>query len=255
MKKKILLLLLALGLVFTGCKKAEEKYALVPATNLANDNQGKEETKTITEKEETSYPIKEVVDESLKKGEKVVTQKGKKGISEIIYKVTYVNGQETMREAISEKIIERPIPEIVHIASKADSLASEEKSQESSETRISRLPNTGRNNNSSSNNSNNNNDNNPNYYYPPEETNTETSDSYDPPRNSESSSSTKPPASSDKPEAPPEESETSSSYDPPASSDDQEAPPEESNPDPVEEEPVVEEPNSEETATPIAPME
>src|SRR5699024_1107992 len=74
----------------------------------------KEEQKT----EEIPYKTKEKEDPTLDKGKKVVDQVGVVGEKTVIYKVTYVNGEETEREAISEEVIEDPTDEVIRVGTK-----------------------------------------------------------------------------------------------------------------------------------------
>ncbi len=73
----------------------------------------KEETK----KESIEFSKKEKYDESLDDGERKITQKGENGEKEVVYKVKYIDGKETGREKLSEKILKAPVDEITSYGS------------------------------------------------------------------------------------------------------------------------------------------
>lgn len=88
----------------------------------------KEETK----KESIEFSKKEKYDEALDDGEKKITQKGENGEKEVVYKVKYVDGKETDREKLSEKVIKEPVDEITSYGS-SDGESSAESDEEESD--------------------------------------------------------------------------------------------------------------------------
>lgn len=74
-------------------------------------------TKVVEKKDEISkvdipFEKKTELDPTLPKGETKMKQEGVKGLKEVKEKVTYTNGNETAREMIDEKILEKPVDEI-----------------------------------------------------------------------------------------------------------------------------------------------
>ncbi|WP_289891576.1 G5 domain-containing protein [Virgibacillus pantothenticus] len=76
----------------------------------------KEEQKT----EEIPYETIQKEDPELDKGEKVIDQKGVTGEKVTTYKLTYVNGEEVSREAITEEITVEPKEEIIRVGTKTN---------------------------------------------------------------------------------------------------------------------------------------
>lgn len=77
----------------------------------------KEEKRT----EKIDYSTKEQYSDSLAAGTSEVTQQGVEGSKEVTYKVKYVDGKETSKEAISEKVIKEPVDKIVTYSSQSNS--------------------------------------------------------------------------------------------------------------------------------------
>ena len=65
----------------------------------------KEEKKT----EKIAFDTEETTSDSLAEGESQVTREGVEGEKEVTYKVKYVDGKETGREVVSEKVIKEPV--------------------------------------------------------------------------------------------------------------------------------------------------
>ncbi len=70
-------------------------------------------TEEVTETEEVPYETTYEDSSDLYEGETSVSQKGVKGEKEVTYKVSYENGEEVSREAVSEKVTKEPVNEIV----------------------------------------------------------------------------------------------------------------------------------------------
>lgn len=75
--------------------------------------------KQIVETESISFTTKEIKTSDLYVGETKVQQKGEKGEKTYTYQVTYVNGEESERELISEQITKDPVEKIVLVGTKA----------------------------------------------------------------------------------------------------------------------------------------
>ncbi len=89
-----------------------------PAPNYPIQDGDKIEVIRVDIKEETAkkdipFKTKENEDEKLSWRIKKVTQKGEKGIKEIIYKVVSYNNKEISRKVLNEKITKDPVTEIV----------------------------------------------------------------------------------------------------------------------------------------------
>ncbi len=82
----------------------------------------KNTTKTVTLTEATPYPKTEKPNASLSRGVRKTVQRGKKGQSEITYKISYADGVETGREVIAEKVITPAKAEIVEVGTKKANL-------------------------------------------------------------------------------------------------------------------------------------
>lgn len=77
----------------------------------------------VVEKEEKEifdidFKTIEKEDPTLNKGETKVEQEGKKGIKEVTYIVTYVDGKQTSKEIIKSEVIEEPIDEVILVGVK-----------------------------------------------------------------------------------------------------------------------------------------
>ena len=76
------------------------------------------EYEEITEKEDIDFKIVQKKDKDLKWKSKKVKQKGEKGVKEVVYKVTYKNGEEIKREKIGSEIVKKPVDEITVVGTK-----------------------------------------------------------------------------------------------------------------------------------------
>ncbi|MEW6273830.1 MAG: peptidoglycan DD-metalloendopeptidase family protein [Bacillota bacterium] len=70
-------------------------------------------TGKITVKEEIPFPVEEREDNSLYKGQHRLVQQGSPGEKEVTYAVTYKNGLEESRQALSEEVLRKPTAQIV----------------------------------------------------------------------------------------------------------------------------------------------
>ncbi|MBR2917106.1 MAG: G5 domain-containing protein [Clostridia bacterium] len=91
--------------------KADDEIVLVKNT-----------VETVTLTEATPYPKTEKPNETLSRGVRKIVERGKKGQSEITYKISYSDGVETGREVISEKVIIPAKEEIVEVGTKKANL-------------------------------------------------------------------------------------------------------------------------------------
>lgn len=69
--------------------------------------------KTITKTETINYTTKYVTSSSLKAGATRITTQGVNGEKKVTYKVTYVNGKESEKKKVSEKIIKAPVAKVI----------------------------------------------------------------------------------------------------------------------------------------------
>lgn len=113
MKRRTSFVILCLGgLLLTSCSP-EKKYDLVdPPEDLlqALRKEVREEKLTVDEE----YPIRAVADLHLGPGEMKIIQMGQRGQSEVTFRITSQDGKDLFREALSEKVIRRAQPAIVH---------------------------------------------------------------------------------------------------------------------------------------------
>ena len=113
MKRRSSFLILCLGgLLLTSCSPGK-KYDLVePPQDLLQTLRKEVREEKIIEDEE--YPIHAVADAHLEPGEMKIIQMGQRGQSEVLFRITSQDGKDLFREALSEKVIRRAQPAIVH---------------------------------------------------------------------------------------------------------------------------------------------
>ena len=83
------------------------------------------EYKEKKEKESVAFDTEEQQSSSLSAGETQVTQEGVNGEKEVTYKVKYVDGKETSKEKVSEKVTKEPVKKIVTVGTASQSSAPE----------------------------------------------------------------------------------------------------------------------------------
>lgn len=71
-----------------------------------------------TAQEETSFKIEQIQDSSQYQGYVKVTQRGQKGVNEVTYEVTYIDGIESARTVLDTRIVKDPINEKVVVGGK-----------------------------------------------------------------------------------------------------------------------------------------
>lgn len=69
--------------------------------------------KKITETEEIEYETQTEYSDEMYTGESRVSQEGVNGEKELTYEVTYVDGKESEKKLVSEKVTKEPVPQIV----------------------------------------------------------------------------------------------------------------------------------------------
>lgn len=72
-------------------------------------------TEEIKQTETIPYPVKEVYDDQLEVGVQTYLGDGVNGEKEVTYRITYTDGQQTNREAISERVTKEPVGDILYI--------------------------------------------------------------------------------------------------------------------------------------------
>lgn len=77
----------------------------------------KVEKKLVTEEKKIDYSVEKRTDNNLYQGEQRIIQKGKNGLEQNTYRVTFEDGQEVSRELIEKKIIKEPVKQIVSMGS------------------------------------------------------------------------------------------------------------------------------------------
>ncbi len=88
-------------------------------------------TEQVVEEEEIAFDTTYENSSSMYSGETSVKQEGVNGKKEVTYEVTYVNGEETGREVISENVIEEPVNKIILQGTKSKSSSSSSSSSSS----------------------------------------------------------------------------------------------------------------------------
>lgn len=77
--------------------------------------------KTLTETEAIEYETTYEDDSSMAKGKEEVSTEGESGEKEVTYKVTYVDGVEESKEAVSENVTKEPVTKVVRVGTKEES--------------------------------------------------------------------------------------------------------------------------------------
>lgn len=97
--------------------------------------------KKVTETEAVEYETKTEYSDEMYVGESTVRQEGVNGEKELTYDVTYVDGKESGRKLVSEKVITEPVDEIIVEGTKQQEAAAEEPAGASGKTVVSREKN------------------------------------------------------------------------------------------------------------------
>lgn len=74
------------------------------------------------------FPTKREESSQLDEGRETIMQKGQNGIKDVEYKITYINGKETTRDKVSEKIKKQPVEEVIAVGVKQGEQAPPEES-------------------------------------------------------------------------------------------------------------------------------
>ena len=77
----------------------------------------------ITENAEIPFTSKEISDSSLEKGKTKIKTKGVNGLKKIVYSVTTKDGIETNRTVLSERVVRKPVEQVVAVGTKPKSSA------------------------------------------------------------------------------------------------------------------------------------
>ena len=110
-------------------EKVSEKVIKKPVKEIIEVGTSSTQVKDVMETEIINFERETRNNPKLKKGETKVIQKGVTGFKEINYKVTYENGKEIKREKISEKVVVKPIKEIVEVGTLATTTKNETKTE------------------------------------------------------------------------------------------------------------------------------
>lgn len=114
MQRRALIAALALSsALFVACGNNSD-LALVEVSGAINTNPA-QEIRTVEEIVEDEFPIKTEVDKTLEPGAHKIVQQGERGQSKVTYEITFENGVEVARKAISEEVIKKPVEAIVKI--------------------------------------------------------------------------------------------------------------------------------------------
>ncbi len=88
--------------------------AIITATLLLSGCNN-EEIKSESVLAETPFETIEELDESLSSGESYIKIEGESGFKRVTYEVILVSGKETSKKIINEKVIKKPVDEVVAI--------------------------------------------------------------------------------------------------------------------------------------------
>lgn len=64
------------------------------------------------------FPTKREEDSQKDEGTETILQKGENGVKDVEYKITYVNGRETTKDKVAEKVKKQPVEEIIAVGVK-----------------------------------------------------------------------------------------------------------------------------------------
>jgi uncharacterized protein YabE (DUF348 family) len=119
-----------------GVKLGETDTLSLPASAPVTDGGVVEVLRTKTEDKKETETVKKKVtekkDDSLERGKREVETKGKDGSKEIVFSVTTVNGEVVVKDKKSEKVVEKPVDEVVRVGTKAPEPAPAPKEDEGS---------------------------------------------------------------------------------------------------------------------------
>lgn len=95
-----------------------EETTISEETTLAEETTEEETTSNTEIKEETvqeviNFETKKQYSDKMEEGKVTTKVKGENGIKEVTYRVTYVDGEETEREVISEKTVKEAVAQIL----------------------------------------------------------------------------------------------------------------------------------------------
>lgn len=90
-------------------------------------------TKKVTEKRTLDHVTQEIDEDDLLVGEKKTTTRGKDGTEEVVYEVSYRNGEEVGRKKSSAKITKKPVAEVVSVGTKTKKEAAAEAKKDAAE--------------------------------------------------------------------------------------------------------------------------
>ncbi|GAA2105246.1 MULTISPECIES: resuscitation-promoting factor [Brevibacterium] len=119
-----------------GVKLGKTDTLSLPASAPVTDGGVVEVLRTKTEDKKETETVKKKVtekkDDSLERGKREVETKGKDGSKEIVFSVTTVNGEVVVKDKKSEKVVEKPVDEVVRVGTKAPEPAPAPKEDEGS---------------------------------------------------------------------------------------------------------------------------
>lgn len=92
-----------------------------PVTEIIEVGTMTSETRTEKVQEEVSFETERIENTELENAIEQVVQEGQPGSNELTYEVTYVNGEETGRELISEELVTEPINRIIEVGTAKES--------------------------------------------------------------------------------------------------------------------------------------
>lgn len=92
-----------------------------PVTEIIEVGTMTSETRTEKVQEEVSFETERIENTELENAIEQVVQEGQPGSNELTYEVTYVNGEETGRELISEELVTAPINRIIEVGTAEES--------------------------------------------------------------------------------------------------------------------------------------
>ena len=112
----------------TGITLGENDYTEPTLDTVAEDgmeiNVFRVEIKTVTKNEKIAHKTNTINDSALDKGKTKIETKGEDGERSVTYRITYINGTESEKQAVVSTVIKEPVTEVKRVGTKAVVVAS-----------------------------------------------------------------------------------------------------------------------------------
>jgi len=103
---------MALGLLYAGSKL---RGTPVYADSISSRSESPSTAKTIEQREPIPYPTLRRSSSELRSGSSKTVRTGINGVKQVTYKVYYRGDAEDRREAVSSRVLKKPVPEVIAV--------------------------------------------------------------------------------------------------------------------------------------------